>query len=264
MKICKECGAYNSDDRQFCVDCFERLGDKVSQKEEMLLKSNIDKNLDKLYHKNDPLHVNLFDKIVGIVSIAGVIALVFFSIIMLITKRENELLIIGIVAFLFAVLTALVPKLFWELDKIRLSFIISNVEDTTPSFFYLICRKSTSLILVVVGIVTIGFSIFGLFKPPVIKYIDEIANNPEAILSSHSGAYINAKPELWKEIIDNGDYTVSIFINKLENSQNTGLRERLMIDAIIEITGIGKNDYINTKEEYLVIYYNSINGFKIE
>ncbi len=34
MKICTKCGAYNSDERVFCVDCSEKLGDKISASDE--------------------------------------------------------------------------------------------------------------------------------------------------------------------------------------------------------------------------------------
>lgn len=34
MKKCRKCGAYNSNERQYCVDCAQRLGEGLSEQEE--------------------------------------------------------------------------------------------------------------------------------------------------------------------------------------------------------------------------------------
>jgi len=36
---------------------------------------------------------------------------------------------------------ALTPKIFWKLEKLRLSLTIKNADDVQPSNFYLIIRK---------------------------------------------------------------------------------------------------------------------------
>ncbi len=33
MKLCEKCGAHNSDERMFCVDCSEKLGKPLSLKQ---------------------------------------------------------------------------------------------------------------------------------------------------------------------------------------------------------------------------------------
>ncbi len=258
MKLCKKCKAHNSDIRQYCIDCDTFLGDSISKEEELIIKNDIDKKMDKLYHRDDPLYVDKYDKVMGMISIAGVFVLILLVIIMLLTKRETEYSVIGIFAFIVAIPIALFPKLGWGIEKIRLSFIISNTDDVTPSYFYFISRKLSTLIVVIFGIVIIILSTVSLFKPPIVKYINEIAYNPEIAVYSHTKAYIDAKPNLWSEIIENENYSVSVLIRELEKASETGLREQLMIDAIIEITGINDDQIINSKEDLIFIYYTQI------
>lgn len=66
MKICDKCGAYNSDDRMFCVDCNEKLNDNDNEN----LQQDVQSKIDELYDKK--LSVNVFDKIIGSVSLLGV------------------------------------------------------------------------------------------------------------------------------------------------------------------------------------------------
>ncbi len=54
MKICENCGAYNSDERFFCVDCSEKLGDSLSAAEEQRLDDRIDDSLEAMYNRQDP------------------------------------------------------------------------------------------------------------------------------------------------------------------------------------------------------------------
>lgn len=255
MKICKKCEAYNSDRRRYCVDCHTILGDSITKEEELIIRNNLDNKMDKLYHRNDPLYVDKYDKIMGIISIAGIITLIVISAIILLSGREIEYSILGIAAFLVAVLIALFPKIGWSIEKIRLSFIISNANEATPSYFYFISRKISSLIAVLVGIGMIVSSFVILSRTPVIKYIDEIANNPNIAHGSNITEYIDAKPDLWNDIIENENYSVSVLLNELKKASNTGIRELLIIEAIIEITGIGEGREINSKEDFIIIYY---------
>ena len=66
MKICTKCGAYNSDDRKFCVDCSEKLGNVLSASEERQMRDNLNKRMDEMYNRNEPLYVSKFDKAIGV------------------------------------------------------------------------------------------------------------------------------------------------------------------------------------------------------
>ncbi len=74
MKLCKQCGAHNSDERIFCVDCGEKLGQKLSQQEEEQLRKTANEKMEKIYRTTDPLHVNLLDKTMGCASAVGIVA----------------------------------------------------------------------------------------------------------------------------------------------------------------------------------------------
>lgn len=62
MKICCKCGAHNSDERFFCIDCNEKLGSSLSKAEEAKINEDINESLENMYNKRDPLHVSKFDK----------------------------------------------------------------------------------------------------------------------------------------------------------------------------------------------------------
>ena len=258
MKVCQKCGAYNSNKRQACVDCGERLGNKISSREENTINDNIDKKLDKMYDSDDTLYVNLFDKIIGFGSLIGLLLLIIIAIIMLATKKypAGYFVIFGFFSFVLAAIIALLPKALWSIEKFRLSFTISNIDDATPSSFYAYCRKGTALVLSIAGVVILISSIMCFTKTPVIKYIDEIASNPDAMIYSQTSAYIDAKPEMWNEIIESGDYAIGIFLSHLEKAEQTGLKEQLMMCAIVEIDNIESDFTWNTKDDFLLQYYS--------
>jgi hypothetical protein len=220
--------------------------------------NNIDKKLDKMYHSDDTLYVNLFDKIIGFGSLIGFFLLIIIAIIMLVTQRypTDNFVVLGILSFVLAIIIALLPKALWSIEKFRLSFTISNIDDATPSSFYAYCRKGTALVLSIAGVVILIISIMCFAKTPVIKYIDEIASNPDAMMYSHTSAYIDAKPEMWNEIIESGDYAIGVFLTHLEKAEQTGLKEQLMMCAIVEINNIESDFTWNTKDDFLFQYYS--------
>ncbi|MDD2362153.1 MAG: hypothetical protein PHH84_04240 [Oscillospiraceae bacterium] len=256
MKKCAKCRAYNSNERQFCVDCSERLSEILSEQEETVFKNSIDENIEKLYNSNDPLYISTLDKIVGFISLLGIVALMILGVVNFISKRSSDYFICGYIVFVSATLTALTPKFLWGIEKLRLSFTISNSDDATPSNFYFFCRKISETICCIIGVVIICFAFLNLLKPPVVKYIDEIASNPTAMMYSYTSAYIEAEPELWNKIIISGDYAVDIFLTQLENAEQTGLKEQLMMCAIVEINKIEDNFTWNTKDDFLFQYYS--------
>ncbi len=237
MKVCGRCGALNSDTRFFCVDCCEKLGDAVSDREQGALEQDIDTKLETLYNQNDPLHVSRFDKVMGWLSVIGTAASLILWVIGLFTKRGFDLLWIAVLLFAVSAVEAFVPKLTWGLEKLRLSFYIANADDAEPSMFYKVCRKAGLLICTGVGIVGLIFAAADFRHPPVVAYIADIANTKSVAMSSHSRDYINANPEKWDAILDAGDYAVSVFTEQLQSADQTGLEEVLMMEAICEIKG---------------------------
>lgn len=153
MKICDKCGALNSDNRAFCVDCNEKLGDSISQREQDRIKQSIDSSLDALYNDKDPLYVSRLDKLMGIISLIGALASVILLGVGLFFKRDFGFLWLGILFFVLAAVEAFFPKLTWTIEQLRLSFSISNSEDAEPSAFYKVCRKASIFLATIIGIV---------------------------------------------------------------------------------------------------------------
>lgn len=160
MKLCNKCGAYNSDKRRNCVDCGEPLGKKLSAEEEAKIRKTTVEKIEKLYNKKDPLYVSLYDKIFGILAVAGAVAFAVLMIINYINNRADQLLLIGFFILLLGALEAFVPKLSWALEKLRLGFSIDNADDAVPGVFYLYGRKIFITYTVVIGaiILIIKFS----------------------------------------------------------------------------------------------------------
>lgn len=162
MKICDKCGAHNSDNNFFCVDCTEKLNDPISSKEQANIENEIKNNIENLYNDTDPLAVTLFDKIIGAVCISGTFVLGIMFFIALFTNRDLNLYLIGFLFFVFGALDALLPKITWTLEKLRLSFTISDPENAEPSDFYLFFRKAGIVICAAIGTAILIVSAFQL------------------------------------------------------------------------------------------------------
>lgn len=262
MKICAKCGAHNSDERIFCIDCNGKLGNKLSSLEEQQMRENVSEKIEEMYNKKDPLYVSEFDKAMGLVSLVGALCSLVLIVIGKVSQRNFELLWIGIIFFVLACIEALIPKVMWSIEKLRLSFFINNVDDAQPSSFYMNCRKAAIVISVAVGIVVLVVSFLDFRHPPIRKYISDIAATKSVAMSSHTKDYINANPEKWQKIISADDYSVGIFISELEKSESTGLEEHLMMEAIIEITD--KKDISYTDKDDFLFEYNTYGWEKDE
>ena len=175
MKICTKCGAYNSDERIFCVDCSEKLGDKLSAIDEKQTRDSVNEKIEEMYNKKDPLYVSKVDKVMGLVSLIGVLCSVILIVIGKITERSFDFLWVGIIFFLLASVEAFIPKVTWAIEKIRLSFFIRDADNAEPSGFYIVCRKVSIVISVLVGIVIIVVTFLDFRHPPIRKYIADIA-----------------------------------------------------------------------------------------
>ncbi len=252
MKICTKCGAYNSDERFFCVDCNEKLGGKLSAADERRMRDKVDEKLEEMYNRNDPLFVSRLDKALGIASLIGALCSLILLVIDKLTPRGFDLLWFGTLFFLLAAVEALVPKVTWAIEKLRLSFLISDADNAEPSGFYITCRKIAIVISAAVGAVILAVNLLNFRHPPIRQYISDIAATDS--VSSHSSDYIAANPEKWEAIIRADDYAIEIFLVELKKAESTGLEERLMMDAIIEISGREDLLYYTDKDDFLFVY----------
>ncbi len=254
MKVCGKCGALNSDNRFFCVDCHEKLGDAVSERERNDIEQDIDTALENLYNDNDPLYVSRFDKVMGFLSLVGAAASLALLVVGFVTKRDFGFLWVAIACLVLAAVEALVPRFTWSLEQLRLSRIINGAEDAEPSAFYKTSRKICILIGAGVGIAVLLITVLDFRHPPIVAYISDIAATESVAMSSNLKDYIDANPEKWEEIIAAGDYAVNVFIDKLEAADTTGLEKLLMIKAITAIKGDGTVPY-SDKDEVLFDLY---------
>ncbi len=141
MKICKNCGASQSDERSLCVDCGSVLGSPVDAATEKAVLKKQRASLGKLERDGDFLALKPFDAACGIVTLAlGLTS----GILCLFPKFVGEtrpffaaVLVLGLILGI----TALTPKLSWKLEKLRLSFRVDNVESLIPSAGFVIGRK---------------------------------------------------------------------------------------------------------------------------
>lgn len=149
MKVCDKCGAYNSDDRMFCVDCDEKLDDNEDEN----LQQEVQSKIDELYNKKDPLNVSVFDKILGSVSLVGVVATIIIFISNAVTQTSCEGLGWALITFALSGFEAFCPRINWEFEKMRLSFHVNSSSDLEPSDFYFIRRKLAIIVALLLGIV---------------------------------------------------------------------------------------------------------------
>ncbi len=254
MKICTKCGAYNADERFFCVDCNEKLGDKLSAVDEQQMRDNVNETIEEMVNRNDPLFVSKLDKALGTASLIGALCSLILIVIGKLTQRGFDLLWVGLLFFLLAGIEAFVPKVTWAVEKIRLSFFISDADNAEPSDFYIACRKTAIILSAAVGAVILALNLASFRHPPILQYVSDIAATQSVGLSSHSKDYIEANPEKWQAIVDAGDYTVGVFLSELGKANTTGLEERLMMDAIIEISGRQDLAQIPYKDAFLFVY----------
>ena len=152
MKICKKCGAQYDDDKTFCIDCNEKLGDKLSKSEEQKMHTNLNHQIEDMCNKRDPLYVSKFDKALGAAALVGAVFSAVLAAINLITRQNNGYIWLAVVFFLLSAVVSLIPRIMWELEKLRLGFYINGADDAEPSDYYLKCRKIGSISAAVFGI----------------------------------------------------------------------------------------------------------------
>ncbi len=153
MKICDKCGAHNSDNRTFCVDCNETLGRKLSAAEERNVRADMSKKIEELYNKRDPLYVSKFDKRIGWLSVGGAAVSAVLIGVNLVVQQDIKILLCSLIFFAISSVEALIPQLAWELEKLRIHRIAFGANDLEPSPFYFRSRKIAIVVATVFGIV---------------------------------------------------------------------------------------------------------------
>lgn len=245
MKICQNCGAYNSDERMFCVDCNEKLSDTINPEQQKEALAKTDATIEKLYNKKDPLYVSLFDKIVGVACIIFSSLLLVLGFVLMLKDRGTSIPFYLIIFGVVGALEAFLPQISWELKKLSLSFKVNNVDDLTPSSFYLIGRKIGATVCLIICLVGAVFTAKEVVHPPVIKIADTLSYVVVDYTSPTVEEIVENFPEEWDEIISGGGYTVSKYLGHLKKCNFIGKREQLMMKAIIEIEDLDMdfNDY---------------------
>ena len=87
MKKCTKCGAIQNDNRQHCIDCGEMLGKPLSKSEAVEIEKRIDNTLDDISERSEDFYVPLRDKIMGVISVLGIIAAI---VLLMLVGRENN------------------------------------------------------------------------------------------------------------------------------------------------------------------------------
>ena len=155
MKICEKCRCQNTDTRVFCIDCGATLGEKLSDAQEAIYEQQLDESIEKMYNRNDPLYVSVFDIVVGILALIGCAAAVIFPFF----KPAPDFVygehpyIWAFVCFAIAALDALLPQLAWSLETWRLNLWADGADDLQPSQLYLIGRRVGNALALGLGIV---------------------------------------------------------------------------------------------------------------
>ena len=87
MKKCKQCGALQNDDNSTCIDCGAVLGKALSEAEAAEINESLDDKLDGMSDRTEDFYVPLRDKIMGVLSVIGIIAAI---ILLVLVGREND------------------------------------------------------------------------------------------------------------------------------------------------------------------------------
>lgn len=150
MKICTKCGAYNSDDKFFCVDCSEKLSESISQTEETQIKNKLNDKLEKYGNASEPFYVSIYDKLLGGASIIG---MAFCLVVAFMGRFQGNTaaFVISVVCFALAAFELLFPEPAWQIEKIFLSVRVSDWENAEPSRSYNFFRRISSVVLLLFG-----------------------------------------------------------------------------------------------------------------
>ena len=202
MKKCKNCGALQNDDNSTCIDCGAVLGKALSEAEAAEINESLDNKLDGMSERTEDFYVSLRDKIMGVLSVIGIIAAI---ILLVLVGRENDRINAeipdGVIVDRGSGFTTILSDgevdytypsaLKRKLDNVGMSALISLVcliaafpmlivpkfmwfidtlryrmfynWDTTPSYFALVVRKAFTYIFFAVGIIGVIYGYWQFF-----------------------------------------------------------------------------------------------------
>lgn len=202
MKKCKNCGALQNDDNSTCIDCGAVLGKSLSEAEAAEINESLDNKLEGMSERTEDFYVPLRDKIMGVLSVIGIIAAI---VLLVLVGRENDRIHAeipdGVIVDRGSGFTTILsdgevdytyPSSFKrKLDNVGMSALISLVcliaafpmlivpkfmwfidtlryrmfynWDTTPSYFALVVRKAFTYIFFVVGIIGVIYGYWQFF-----------------------------------------------------------------------------------------------------
>ena len=202
MKKCKNCGALQNDDNSTCIDCGAVLGKALSEAEAAEINESLDNKLDGMSERTEDFYVSLRDKIMGVLSVIGIIAAI---VLLVLVGRENDRINAeipdGVIVDRGSGFTTILSDgevdytypsaLKRKLDNVGMSALISLVcliaafpmlivpkfmwfidtlryrmfynWDTTPSYFALVVRKAITYIFFAVGIMGVIYGYWQFF-----------------------------------------------------------------------------------------------------
>ena len=202
MKKCKQCGALQNDDNSTCIDCGAVLGKALSEAEAAEINESLDDKLDGMSDRTEDFYVPLRDKIMGVLSVVGIIAAI---VLLVLVGRENDRINAeipdGVIVDRGSGFTTILSDgevdytypsaLKRKLDNVGMSALISLVcliaafpmlivpkfmwfidtlryrmfynWDTTPSYFALVVRKAFTYIFFAVGIIGVIYGYWQFF-----------------------------------------------------------------------------------------------------
>ena len=202
MKKCKQCGALQNDDNSTCIDCGAVLGKTLSEAEAAEINESIDNKLEGMSERTEDFYVPLRDKIMGVMSVIGIIAAI---VLLVLVGRENDRINAeipdGVIVDRGSGFTTILSDgevdytypsaLKRKLDNVGTSALISLIcliaafpmlivpkfmwfidtlryrmfynWDTTPSYFALVVRKAFTYIFFVVGIIGVIYGYWQFF-----------------------------------------------------------------------------------------------------
>ena len=202
MKKCKQCGALQNDDNSTCIDCGAVLGKALSEAEAAEINESLDNKLDGMSERTEDFYVSLRDKIMGVLSVIGIIAAI---VLLVLVGRENDRINAeipdGVIVDRGSGFTTILSDgevdytypsaLKRKLDNVGTSALISLIcliaafpmlivpkfmwfidtlryrmfynWDTTPSYFALVVRKAFTYIFFVVGIIGVIYGYWQFF-----------------------------------------------------------------------------------------------------
>ena len=203
MKKCKNCGALQNDDNSTCIDCGAVLGKALSEAEAAEINESLDNKLDGMSERTEDFYVSLRDKIMGVLSVIGIIAAI---VLLVLVGRENDRINAeipdGVIVDRGSGFTTILSDgevdytypsaLKRKLDNVGMSALISLVcliaafpmlivpkfmwfidtlryrmfynWDTTPSYFALVVRKAITYIFFAVGIMGVIYGYWQFFE----------------------------------------------------------------------------------------------------